>query len=266
MKKQVANQFKRWRGEVKKPLYVVAHARWQQSRGRAPSMSYRGERNPRVALAMALEDLKVYEPGGGEHVSGTAARLAIITGLTGQDCQAQFNDVTIIAHPGDSVETLSEFYSAESRRRHEEWERSEKGQEYRRKQEETRARLQKVIDDAMLVLPTIDFTDFSAVIDWLSSIRDASDHVGVVRPHELILQTFHERGFEPNVFCNDAFVKGDKEIEARWLIGQALSCLQGSVHAIHQMFDHFADLWREQFTPPTPAVPDLENLPAVANG
>ena len=33
--------------------YVVAHARWQQSRGRRPSMPYLAENNPRKALAAA---------------------------------------------------------------------------------------------------------------------------------------------------------------------------------------------------------------------
>jgi hypothetical protein len=192
--------------------------------------------------------------------------LAIITGLTGQNCQAQFNDVLIIARPGDTAEDLYQFWTHESDRRHEEWRNSEEGQLFLREQEEDRLRNQKIMDDAMLVLPTIDFTDFGAVIDWLSSIRDASDHVGVDRPYELILQIFHDYGFEPNVYCNDAFVKGDKEIEARWLIGQALSCLQSSVHAIHQVFDHFATKWHAQFTPPTPVVPLLDELPVAANG
>lgn len=37
--------------------YIVAHARWQMSRGRRPSESYRGERNPRKALSLAREEV-----------------------------------------------------------------------------------------------------------------------------------------------------------------------------------------------------------------
>jgi len=39
------------------PLEVIAHARWAAQRGRQPSMQYRGERNPRRALALALSDI-----------------------------------------------------------------------------------------------------------------------------------------------------------------------------------------------------------------
>lgn len=33
--------------------YTVEHAKWKKSRGRNPSQSYRGEKNPRKALAIA---------------------------------------------------------------------------------------------------------------------------------------------------------------------------------------------------------------------
>lgn len=35
------------------PERVAAHARWQKSRGRRPSMGYRGVGNPRMALVLA---------------------------------------------------------------------------------------------------------------------------------------------------------------------------------------------------------------------
>ena len=34
--------------------YVIAHARWQRSRGRGPSMKFLAQRNPRKALAAAV--------------------------------------------------------------------------------------------------------------------------------------------------------------------------------------------------------------------
>jgi len=49
MKKAEITQFYPWSAE-----YVVAHALWRKSRGRRPSMSYRGERNPRKALCLAI--------------------------------------------------------------------------------------------------------------------------------------------------------------------------------------------------------------------
>jgi len=43
--------------EVMGAKLVVAHAQWKSYRGKRPSMSYRGELNPRKALELALKDL-----------------------------------------------------------------------------------------------------------------------------------------------------------------------------------------------------------------
>lgn len=43
------------------PDYVIAHAMWKQKRGLRPSIAYRGERNPKKALALAKLD-KAKEP------------------------------------------------------------------------------------------------------------------------------------------------------------------------------------------------------------
>jgi hypothetical protein len=37
--------------------FVIAHARWRNSRKRRPSMAYKGELNPRKALELAFEDV-----------------------------------------------------------------------------------------------------------------------------------------------------------------------------------------------------------------
>jgi len=41
------------RGEYVHAEYVLMHALWQKSRGRNPSVSFMGERNPRKALGVA---------------------------------------------------------------------------------------------------------------------------------------------------------------------------------------------------------------------
>jgi hypothetical protein len=43
--------------EVGSAAFVVAHAQWKKSRGRGPSMSYLGIKNPRKALALALKEI-----------------------------------------------------------------------------------------------------------------------------------------------------------------------------------------------------------------
>lgn len=43
--------------EIGSPQYVVAHAAWQEARGRGPSESYKGITNPRQALALARKEM-----------------------------------------------------------------------------------------------------------------------------------------------------------------------------------------------------------------
>lgn len=49
MKKDKIAQFYQWSAE-----FVVAHGLWRKSRGRRPSMSYMGERNPEKAIERAI--------------------------------------------------------------------------------------------------------------------------------------------------------------------------------------------------------------------
>lgn len=44
-------------------LYVILHGQWRQSRGRNPSATFSGERNPKKALRLAIEALHSSEPG-----------------------------------------------------------------------------------------------------------------------------------------------------------------------------------------------------------
>lgn len=47
--------------------FVIAHAKWQKSRGHQPSMAYKGIKNPRLALALAMkETYAVYMSNGKE--------------------------------------------------------------------------------------------------------------------------------------------------------------------------------------------------------
>jgi len=41
--------------------YVIAHAKWAKSRGRRPSMSYRGILNPLEALLLAHYELDILQ-------------------------------------------------------------------------------------------------------------------------------------------------------------------------------------------------------------
>lgn len=99
-----------------------------------------------------------------------------------------------------------------------------------------------VMDDAMRRLPDLDFADFSAVLGWFESIRDASDHSGVRGADSVILLTFKRHGFVPEMGCGDAY-RPTRDGMALWLIGLALEGIRSGL-GIHQGFDRLLGLWQ----------------------
>ena len=242
MKKSFVNQFNRKTAE-----YIVAHAKWQRSQGRNPSESYKGKTNPKEALTLALEELGHYEPMAGENVSYTAVRLVKITSLTGQPCTAYFNDIKLVANPGDKSDNIVDFFSQECERQSQEYRESPAGKRVAQEAEERRLAAQAKLDQLMDQLPTLDFGDLTAIVKWFDELQDPSDHIGVNRPWQQIVETFVQHGFAPGMNCGENFDEEDEANFAGYLIGQALSGLACEVHAIHQIYCKFAEDWRTKF-------------------
>lgn len=242
MKKRFVNQFNRKTAE-----YIVAHAKWQRSRSRNPSESYKDKTNAREALALALEELSRYEPMAGENVSYTAVRLIKIVDLTGQPCTAYFNDIKLVASTGDKSDNIVGFFHQECERRSVEYRESPAGKRAEREAEERRQAAQAKLDQLMTQLPTLDFGNLTTLVNWLDELQDPSDHIGVNRPWQQIVETFVQHGFTPGMNCGENFDEEDEANFAGYLIGQALSGLACEVHAIHQVYCKFAEDWRTKF-------------------
>lgn len=191
--------------------------------------------------------MQTYEPMVGNTINHSAEEMVRLADKTNEMVTASFNDIQLTANPGDNAENIVKFYSEESTRRAETYRNSPEGKQAVVEAEERKQVAQSKLDKAMTELSVLNFSDLTAVINWLEKVRDPSDYVGVVTPHEQIVATFRKHGFEPGANCGENFNGEDKENFAGWLIGQALDGLAGSVHAIHQVFHKFADDWRGKF-------------------
>lgn len=231
---------------TERALFVVAHARYQRSRGKNPSEPYKGERNPFKALRLAHDDLRIYEPMCGSWIPASIATMSAIAKLSNQEVTGKFNDVSVTADPTTPASVLVARWETETNRQREEYRKSPKYQRQARLQEIEVAALQMKMNEMMARLETLNFDDLAAVINWFDQIRDASDHVGVSVPSGEIVQKFEEHGYIVNANTEDAYNPEDKENSAHYLIGQALSCLK-EVGAIHQVYRDFAKEWREKF-------------------
>lgn len=174
-----------------------------------------------------------------------AARLLVATAVEHGAATGDFNGVTLVADQQSTALGIVAIYDAESTARATAYRNSPEGREAERQREARRSDLQARHDAYMRKLPTLDFTNEVAVLDWLCGIQDATDHVGVIVRRETILATFERHGFKPNVNCGADFRKGSRDNEYRWLVGQALETLR--VCAIHSLIHKFAKEWKEAY-------------------
>lgn len=160
--------------------------------------------------------------------------------------EASFNDIELVANPGDTPAAIVARYNIESARKAEAYRNSPEGKRVAAKRTAETRRLQKVMDDSIVKLETLDFSNFNAVLGWLEEVQDASDRVDVQFNPKEIVDKFRANGFKPNVNTGKAFDENDEENFARYIVGQALDFLQNH-GLIHHLVTKFTNDWRVRF-------------------
>lgn len=182
--------------------------------------------------------------GAGLHIKKAAETLLAAAKQHGAS-SGQFNDIELTANTDSTVDGILADYDVRQKASAEAYRKSPKGVAAAREADEHRARLQAKHDELMRDLPALDFTNEVAVLDWLCAMQDPSDHIRVKKNPRAIISAFKRAGFEPGVNCGEAFRKGDRDNEFRWLVGQALSTLKTC--AIHGIIHKFAAEWKAKF-------------------
>lgn len=106
MKRSEVRRLLQWSGGVRHAAYIIAHAIYQQGKGKAPSETYSGELNPRKSLARARADSKVIPPVRNERVQRTIERLVFTANLIKEPADAVIIGIPIIVSPGDNPEKV----------------------------------------------------------------------------------------------------------------------------------------------------------------
>ena len=190
--------------------------------------------------------MKTYEPFCGEDIRTTAKRIVAMAEETKGVVQAKFNDIELTANPDTTADRVAAFYGEEQERRTEAYRNSPKGKKAARETEERRVVLQQKHDALMQQLPTLNFADDVAVLDWLCEFQDPSDHIGIVRQQNAVIAAFAAHGYYPSVNTGKDFNENDRDNFARYIIGQALSNLR-NVGAIHHLVLRFTTDWKKKF-------------------
>lgn len=159
---------------------------------------------------------------------------------------AVFNGIRVDAWPGETREAVTARWAEGNAARAEAWRKSPEGIAIAEEQERTRATLQAQADDLMQALPSVDLTNVEVALRWLERLAHASDLTGVVFDRAAVVATFEAAGHALNAFVGKAFDITDREIFARYIIGQCLDGL-ACVGAIHPVCLRFVQEWRARF-------------------
>ena len=179
----------------------------------------------------------------GNHIS-SVCQAAIKNGFP---CFFIFNDIRV-EHLSeyDTPESLEEDFMSACNKRRQEYLNSPRGKADAAKRARVANNKQQVVDSLMERMPQLDFSNQMEILTWFKELTNPSDDVDVQKPVAEILQFFEKNGYLPGVYCGKEFVASDKNIYARYLVGQALSCLK-TVGAIHHMYHSMFETWKNKF-------------------
>lgn len=178
----------------------------------------------------------------GSHVSKAADDLVAAAKESGQPAHGVFNGITLTANPDSNAQQVLAAWESACEERRLAYEASPEGIAARKKAEDVRTALQARHDALMAALPHLDWNSDVAVLDWCCDMQEPSDHNGVNRQRQEMIDTFKAHGFLPGVNCGPDFKDGDRDNMVRYIIGQALSG-----PSIHGIIHKFAAEWKDRF-------------------
>lgn len=193
------------------------------------------------------QPMNVYEMTPSQHIDKTVERMIALAKETKGEVRTKFNGIELVATEDSIFENMIEDFKIKMEESRKEYRESPEGQRLKRESEERKQESQQKADALMEELPSLDFNNQEAVLNWICEFQEPSDHIGVITDNEKVLKIFSENGYQPNVNVGEAFNGEDRDNFARYIVGQALDGLQGNVGAINQIVHKFTDDWKKKF-------------------
>lgn len=181
------------------------------------------------------------EPLLGMHVLESIKVLVDAANRHGS-ARMEFNGLNVTAKAGDTTDAIYAAYKKMVDEARVAWLNSPEGAAHQAARDAEIDALQSRHDDLLSDLAHLDWGSDVAVLDWVCAMQPVTDDIGVAVNKTAILDAFAAHGYLPDQCVGDSYVAGDRAIEHRYLIGQALSTLQ--VCAMHGMIQDFAAKWR----------------------
>lgn len=182
----------------------------------------------------------------GMHISDAAKMLCEAADEYGEAAGA-FNNITLTATRGNTAAAIVAEFEARTAAAAaaKAYQESPAGIAAEERRQKTRRDMQDRHDALMARLPSLDWSNDVAVLDWCCEMQEPSDHVGVIVRKDTILAEFAKHGFTPNMRTGSDYIPDSRLVSHAYLIGQAMAGIESV--AIHSIIHKFAAEWKERF-------------------
>lgn len=202
---------------------------------------------------IAMESIEL-ETLPGDRIDNTAQEaIDLSRAFGGRVVWFKFNDARLEVTADDLPDAVVARYHAELERIANLSENVERRRKYEEESERDRIEKQTLLDRAILLLNDgqVDITKPEMAIQWLCSVQDSMDRIGVTCDRAAIVARFEVAGYKRGALCSRSHA-GVKETtkewrkrvgkngERKWIIGQALDGI-ATVGAPHYMVTVFAE-------------------------
>lgn len=113
-----------------------------------------------------------YEPGPGQHILEAVTEMVTLANARGESVIASFNDIPLLAHPGDAPETIVESFYAEMKRQREAYLASPEYAERQRQAQEAQQQKERALAEGLATAGPLKLSDPAAWQSWVEANTD----------------------------------------------------------------------------------------------
>jgi len=186
-----------------------------------------------------------YEAQAGERIERVAEKIVGMAKIAQNPVSTTFNGIRLIAAMTSTVKDVLDMWERRFEENRKAYRESPEGKAAAQGEVLRAEGKQHRLDQLMLELDTLDFTNQAHVIKWVEDFQDPSDYIGLKKDPKKIVKIFAEHGYFASVNLGSQFHAEDKDNVARYIVGQALDGLN-FIGAIHGMIHSFIEDWRKK--------------------
>ena len=197
---------------------------------------------------MVVEEVKA---SCGESIESAAQKMldtyrSSVNSENDVEVRCKFNGATMKCGKGSTLKSIIRHWHRELNAQTKAYRNSPMGKAQDKEDAIEIAYLKAKRQRLMLEFKTLNFNDYTEVLDWLLKIQDISDDTRVGVPVKQILSVLRKHDYKANVNCDADFNEEDRENYARYIIGQAIDGLK-KIGAIHGLVHKFTKEWVDKF-------------------